>query len=663
MIPGFPGEAEPQVTSEPKHGASPQLPADSFRLLVESVRDYAIIMLDPTGQILTWNAGAERLKQYAAEEIIGKHMSIFYPPEDLAWNKPQHELRETIRNGHFEDEGWRVRKDGTRFWANVILTALYEKDGSLVGFAKITRDLTGRKSAEEQVRQSELRLRLLIESIQDYAVFMLEPDGRVATWNAGAERIKGYKAEEIVGRSFTTFYPDEDVRGGKCEMELRRAGADGRYEDEGWRVRKDGTRFWANVVISAVRDEGGKLIGFSKVTRDLTERRRSEEERTARLAAEQANRAKDEFLAMLGHELRNPLAPIVTALQLMKLRATEPASKEQLIVDRQVKHMVRLVDDLLDISRITRGMLELKKQHVDLRDVLVKAVETVSPLLEQRSHHFDVEVPLEAVLVEGDDARLTQVFANLLTNAAKYTAPSGHIRLELRRRARDVIVEVRDDGAGIAADLLPKVFDLFVQGQQSAARSEGGLGIGLALVRSLLALHGGSVEASSLGLDRGSTFTVRLPALTGETSSVRSQQRPQLQLASASTGRRIVVVDDNSDALELVSDALRILGNDVRTATDGPSAIRLIKDFAPSVAILDIGLPVMDGYELATRLRKEMGDAAPRFIALTGYGQEHDHDRSTQAGFHSHLVKPVSIEDLVNAVGAAAPAPARTIRK
>jgi PAS domain S-box-containing protein len=507
--------------------------------------------------------------------------------------------------------------------------------------------------------------RMLVESIHDYAVFMLEPDGRVATWNAGAERIKGYRAEEIIGKSFTTFYTDEDLQSGKCEMELRGAAAAGRFEDEGFRVRKDGSRFWANVVISAVRDERGALVGFSKVTRDLTERKRSEEERTARLVAEQANRAKDEFLAMLGHELRNPLAPIVTALQLMKLRATEPASREQQIIERQVKHMVRLVDDLLDISRITRGMIELRKSRIDVRDVLAKAVETVSPLLEQRGHHFEVQVPPEPALVEGDGARLTQVFVNLLTNAAKYTEPGGHIRLSLRHRAREVIVEVSDDGAGIAADLLPKIFELFVQGEQAGtARSAGGLGIGLALVRSLVALHGGSVAASSDGAGSGSTMTVRLPAVTAdETSAGRAPQRPKLHLSSAPMGLRIVVVDDNLDALELISLALQIAGNEVRTASDGPSALRLIREFAPGVAVLDLGLPVMDGHELAARLREEMGPAAPQLIALTGYGQEHDRERSLQAGFHNHLVKPVDIQKLLDAVKAAASAPVRAVLK
>jgi PAS domain S-box-containing protein len=628
---------------------------ETFRLLVEGVKDYAIFLLDPNGSILTWNAGAQHLKQYAPEEIIGKHFSVFYPPEDLACDKPAFELRETVREGRFEDEGFRVRKDGTRFWANVVLTALRDESGELRGFAKITRDLSAQRSAEEQLRQSEMRLRLLVESIRDYAVFMLEADGRVATWNSGAERIKGYKADEIIGKSFTVFYPDEALRTAKCELELSQAAANGRFEDEGWRLRKDGTRFWANVVISAVRDEKGHLLGFSKVTRDLTERRKAEDERTARLAAEQANRAKDEFLAMLGHELRNPLAPIVTALQLMKLKSNAPPSKEQTIIERQVKYMLRLVDDLLDVSRITRGKVELQRERLDLRVVLARSIEVVAPLLEQRNHHFDVDVPPQPVSAFGDEARLTQIFVNLLTNAAKYTEPGGHIVLALRRAGSQAEVEVRDDGVGIAADLLPNIFDLFVQGGQGTDRSAGGLGIGLAVVKSLISLHGGTIEVRSPGLGEGSTFIARLPALEEAPQAEQSVQVGTEALKKPPSGRKVVVVDDNLDALEMIREALETLGDDVRTATDGPSALSLIKDWKPDVAVVDIGLPVMDGHELAARLHADMGEAAPALIALTGYGQQSDRDRSALAGFRAHLVKPIDLQLLAAVVGDSAP--------
>jgi PAS domain S-box-containing protein len=496
--------------------------------------------------------------------------------------------------------------------------------------------------AQQHGAQREEVFRLIVESIRDYAIFMLDAHGRVATWNIGAERIKGYAAHEIIGRHFSTFYPPETK--GACDEELAIATRDGRFEDEGWRVRKDGSKFWANVVISAVRNDSGRLVGFSKVTRDLTERRRVEQERAARLAAEQANCAKDDFIAMLGHELRNPLAPIVTALQLMKLRNDGRLSREAQVIDRQVQHMQQLVDDLLDIARITRGKLELKRRAVDVRSVIASAIEIASPLIEQRQHRVDVDVPSRALVVNGDAARLTQVFANLLTNAAKYTDIGGQIWVEARRRGDEIVVSVRDDGNGIDGDFAPRVFDLFAQAYQGTDRSPGGLGIGLALVRQLTEMHGGSVAAYSAGLGYGSTFTVRLPAAQGD---VEDRARGVAPL-EAHARRRVLVVDDNDDARMLLAEALAGLGHDVQSAADGPSALELVKQFTPDIAILDIGLPGIDGYQLATELRDKLG-TSPRFFALSGYGQPHDKERSAAAGFSKHFVKPVSLEELTSA--------------
>jgi PAS domain S-box-containing protein len=496
-------------------------------------------------------------------------------------------------------------------------------------------------------RTSEELFRLLVDSVRDYAIFMLDPSGCVTTWNPGARRIKGYADDEILGRHLSTFYPEADVKAGKCEMELEVASQVGRFEDEGWRLRKDGTRFWANVIISAVRDERGELVGFSKVTRDLTERVRTEEERAARLAAEQANRAKDEFLAMLGHELRNPLAPIVTALQLMKLRGGGELTREQEIIERQVKHMTTLVDDLLDIARVTRGMLELRRRRVEMRAVLAKAIETSSPLLEQRQHHLAVDSPAgEAIVVDGDEARLAQVITNLLVNAAKYTDPGGHIDLTMRRDGADVVVEVKDDGNGIPAEILPVVFDLFVQGAQTPERSTGGLGIGLTLVNRLVALHGGTVGVHSPGIGQGSTFTVRLPLAPPEPSEDEkriSERRGRL----AANARRVLVVDDNDDARDLLGDLLAAKGHEVRTAPDPAAALAEARVFAPDVAVLDIGLPGMDGYELARALRDLAPSSSMKLVALTGYGQPSDVERSRAAGFDMHLVKPVDVEKLL----------------
>jgi PAS domain S-box-containing protein len=502
--------------------------------------------------------------------------------------------------------------------------------------------------AQQRVRASENEelFRMLVESVRDYAIFMLDVTGHVATWNAGAERIKGYRSDEIIGRHFSVFYPEDEVAAGVCDRELEIAGREGRFEDEGWRLRKDGSPFWADVVINAVRDRRGELVGFAKVTRDLTDRKAAEEERAARLAAEQANRAKDEFLAMLGHELRNPLAPIVTALQLLKLRGEGRLSKEQQVIERQVSHMVHLVDDLLDVSRIAKGKIILKKQHVDLRDIVARAIEIASPLLDQRRHHVRVDAPPHELAIDADEARLTQVFANLVTNAAKYTNPGGHIQIGLQTQGREAVVQVIDDGVGIEPALVPHVFELFVQGYQGTERAAGGLGIGLTLVRSLVELHGGSAAVHSDGIGQGSTFTVRLPAL--EPARVTRPALLPRQRRPAARPYRILLVDDNEDALLLLGEALAAAGHDVRTAIDPPSALELVKQFKPELAILDIGLPVMDGYELATQLRAELPDAVPRMFALTGYSQEDDRVRTREAGFEAYFVKPVEVQRLLD---------------
>ncbi|HEY5933535.1 MAG TPA: ATP-binding protein [Kofleriaceae bacterium] len=509
--------------------------------------------------------------------------------------------------------------------------------------------VTAAEQVVVQKRQSEELFRLLVSSVKDYAIFMLDPQGNVASWNAGAERIKGYRADEIIGHHFSQFYTEEEKYSGKCELELEVASKVGRFEDEGWRVRKDGTRFWANVVIGAVRNERGELVGFSKVTRDLTERKANEEERAARLAAEKANRAKDEFLAMLGHELRNPLAPIVTALQLLKLRGEMRSSKEHQIIERQVKHMMHLVDDLLDVSRITRGKIELVKTRVAIQDLLAKAIEIASPLLEQRRHHLNVDVGDALIYVDGEEARLVQVFANLITNAAKYTESGGHVSIAVSTNSGEVSVAVADDGVGIEPELLPRIFDLFVQGAQQTDRAAGGLGLGLTVVRSLIELHGGRVEAHSGGKGRGSTFTARLPVVATGSAQPGPLTQPAMIAATLGPVRRILVVDDNDDARVLLAELLSRQGHDVQTASDAAAALDVVKGFTPDVAILDIGLPVMDGYELAQRLRSQIAPI-PRLIALTGYGQESDRERSRLAGFDLHLVKPVDLDEITAGV-------------
>ncbi|MEZ4365225.1 MAG: ATP-binding protein [Kofleriaceae bacterium] len=490
------------------------------------------------------------------------------------------------------------------------------------------------------------QFRMLVENVRDYAIYLMDPSGRVATWNVGAERIKGYTADEIIGKHCSLFYPEIAVRGGICEREFAAARRDGRFEDEGWRVRKDGTQFWAHVVIGAIHDDDGNLVGFSKVTRDLTARRAAERERAARLAAEEANRDKDEFLALLGHELRNPLAPIVTALALMKLQRGDAVPRELAIIERQVTHMGRLVDDLLDVSRLTRGDLKLSRGRVDLGEVVRQSLDEVAPLIEEARHHVAVDLPTTPVIVDGDRARLVQIVTNLVVNAAKYTRPEGHLAIAVRAAADVAVIEVRDDGVGIDPVLLPRIFDRFVQGPQGVDRAAGGLGLGLTLVRSLATLHGGRVVARSAGVGAGSSFEVSLP-LPAEEVAVARTATPIRRVAADARGRRILLVDDNEDALEVMAAVLTTIGHEVQSALDPAEAIAIARTFRPEVAVLDIGLPVMDGYELAARLREELGEATPRLIALTGYGQPSDRARSEAAGFAVHLVKPIDMKRLL----------------
>ena len=382
--------------------------------------------------------------------------------------------------------------------------------------------------------------------------------------------------------------------------------------------------------------EAGRVAGIAVVCFEVTELAK------ARREAEAANRAKDEFLAMLGHELRNPLAPILTALQLMHLRGIVGADRERLIIERQVKHVVGLVDDLLDVSRITRGKVQLRQQRLQLADVVAKAIEIASPAIEERRHTLQVDVAT-GLEIDGDAARLAQVFANLFNNAAKYTEPQGTIRVSAQREPAGIVIRVSDNGNGIAAETLPRIFDLFVQERQAPQRAPGGLGIGLAIVRSLVQAHGGTVQVDSPGKGRGSTFTVTLPP-ADVTQSVAAA--PETPSRTAAAGDRLLLVDDNEDAATLLADSLRALGHVVEVAHDGPSALALVQRFKPAVALLDLGLPVMDGFELGERLRADPELGRIVLIAVTGYAQELDRRRSAAAGFDGHMAKPIDVHEL-----------------
>jgi PAS domain S-box-containing protein len=526
---------------------------DLHRLLVESVRDYAIFALDPQGYILSWNAGAQQFKGYTEEEAIGQHFSIFYPAEMIARHHPEHELEVAAREGHFEEEGWRLRKDGTRFWASVVITALRDPEGTLVGFAKVTRDLTARQMALTALRESEQRFRLLVQGVRDYAIFMLEPDGVVATWNEGAHRIKGYTADEIIGRHMSVFYPPEDVASGKVARELEIATREGSFEEEGERVRKDGTRFWANVLITAIRDEHGKLIGFGKVTRDLTERRAAQlkeledarrlaSEEGARQAAEErakemhtlatrlseqaaelrersveaekANKAKSGFLAAMSHELRTPLNAIGGYTELLALGIDGPVTPQQVEHLGRIKvsqqHLLRVIGDILNFSSVEAGRITYEIKRVPMNEVTETVAQMIERQAESRRVAFVHDTCTGAFVVRGDRAKIQQVLLNLLSNALKFTPAGGTVTLACRVEGSELLVQVQDTGVGIAPENLETVFEPFVQVGRSLTSDHEGTGLGLAISRELARGMNGDVKVEST-IDAGSTFTLHLP--------------------------------------------------------------------------------------------------------------------------------------------------------
>jgi PAS domain S-box-containing protein len=515
-------------------------------------------------------------------------------------------------------------------------------------------DANAELRAREQVarQEAELQKRVL------YSLFMQAPtliavlrgpDHVVELANPPVCESWGHAESELLNRPLLEVLPElRDQIFRSLLDEVYRTGTPFVGNETPARLARKGrtpVTIYFNFVYSPFRNVAGEIEGIFVIASDVTEQVLARNQLNhLREAAESANRAKDEFLAMLGHELRNPLSPILTALQLMKLRGDDSLERERTVIERQVSHLTRLVDDLLDVSRIARGKVELKEEIVEIAAVVATAIEIASPLLEQRTHTLQVDVPRSGLPVRGDSIRLSQVVSNLATNAAKYTPPGGHITIRAAEEHGHVVVHVRDTGIGIAAEVLPRVFDLFVQERQAIDRSQGGLGLGLTIVKNLVERHGGSVSAYSDGPGTGSEFIVRLPkaqvplAVEGPHATTTD---PRRTMSPAADILRILVVDDSVDGADMLAAALSAKGYATRVAHDAPAALRIAADFRPAVAFLDIGLPVMDGYELAIRLRRLPELTGVKLIALTGYGQESDREKTRAAGFQHHLVKPV----------------------
>ncbi len=502
------------VTAERQANAELRKSEERFRLLVENVEDYAIFMLDPDGRVASWNAGAQRSKGYTADEIIGQHFRVFYPHDVAARRHPEHELDVALREGHYDEEGWRIRKDGSRYWAYVVITPVRDAEGRHVGFAKVTRDMT-------EIRASEHRFKLLVDSVEDYAIFMLDPDGVIVSWNAGAQRNKGWTADEIIGQHFRVFYPQETADAGHPEHELAMALKHGHYEEEGWRVRKDGTRFWANVVITAVYDPSGEHVGYAKVTRDTSERRRLEDEREDALDAlasanaelgvlnrklQQASNDQSQFLGVTAHELRTPVGLIKGSAHMLSAYGDRMTDEDKAqtfeAIDAATIRLSRLVDDLLTASRLQHSKLTMRSEAVAVAAIVEGAVDNVrraSPTAEV------VVAELPAVDVLGDRDRLSQAVENLLSNALKHGAPPVEVSASVEDGA--VAVRVADHGPGPSEAMRPRLFERFATGME-----KGGTGLGLFIVRELARAHGGDAVYEPPGENHPlGSFTMTLP--------------------------------------------------------------------------------------------------------------------------------------------------------
>jgi PAS domain S-box-containing protein len=505
--------ASPAASGERDDRAEPDR---QLRALLDGARDHAIFMVDREGHIETWSKGAELVHGYRSEEIIGQSIDSFYTAEDRAAGLPSRLLAETEAVGRAEDEGWRVRRDGSRFWAELVLSAIRDERQRLRGFAVVARDLTDRRAAEgqrrrreEELLRSEERFRLLVDAVENYAVFMLDVRGQVVTWNSGAQRIMGFESADAVGQQGSIFRLPEDVKAGRCEEDLATASRDGRFEEEGWRLRKDGSIFWANVVLTAIHASSGALVGFAVVTRDLTERRLLENERLSRARAEEAVRLRDDFLSIASHELKTPLATLQIDLQGLsdgRGACDERAMRKVDRALRSTKRLTALVDSLLDVSRIATGQLALKAERFDLSLVLTQLVESLQASAVRAGCALTIEAKA-ALYGTWDRLRVEQIVMNLLFNAFKYAAP-GAVVVAVAEDDGGAVVEVRDHGPGVPADALARIFTRFERA--APLRQYGGLGLGLYVSRQIVEAHGGSIAARNLP-DGGAVFTVRLP--------------------------------------------------------------------------------------------------------------------------------------------------------
>jgi PAS domain S-box-containing protein len=619
--------------------------------------DDAIISKTLDGIITTWNKGAARLFGYTAEEAVGRPITMLIP-EDRRHEEGR--ILARIRHGDAVEpfETVRQRKDGSLLDISLAVSPIINENGQIVGASKIARDITARKRAEEDVRRGREALNGLVDRAP-FGIYIVDSQLKIVQMNARSQSGAFYNVRPVLGRNLAEairiLWPEpvatEIVAAFRRTLETGEAYRSRNFTSARADIDNVESYEWELHRITLPDGQPAVVSYYFDSTRL----------RKAELALREADRRKDEFLATLAHELRNPLAPIRNGLQILRLSGGDAMAAAQIheMLERQVAHLVRLVDDLMEVARVTRGRIELRKEAVDLGAALRGAIETSRPLIEALRHELLIDVPEEPITVVADPVRVAQIVSNLLNNAAKYTEEGGRISVTARRDGDQVVVAVRDSGVGIADDVLPRVFDLFAQGDRTYKRAQGGLGIGLTLVRRLVELHGGTVTATSEGPGRGSEFVVRLPL------GVELPQRRGRDVAEREdvfAAHKFLVVDDSRDAAESLAILLQGLGADVHTASDGHSALDELDRYHPSVMLLDIGMPGMDGLEVARRARQRPDGRDLTLIALSGWGQEEDRRRSRDAGIDYHLVKPVDIDELSQLLTALAPARANRLR-
>ncbi|MGO8072816.1 PAS domain S-box protein [Rhizobium leguminosarum] len=595
-----------------------------FRLLVDAITDYAIYMLSPEGIVTSWNTGAQRFKGYKPSEILGEHFSRFYLEEDRAAGMPARALATAAEHGRFEGEGWRQRKDGSRFWAHVIIDPIRRPSGELIGYAKITRDLTERRAAEKAIRQSEEQFRRLVQGVSDYAIYMLDPEGNVSSWNFGAERIKGYRPQEIIGRHFSTFYTPEDREAGVPEKALGIARAEGRFEREGWRVRKDGTRFWASVVIDAIRDEEGDVLGFAKITRDITEKmetQRALEQAREELFQSQKMEAIGQLTGGIAHDFNNLLMAVLGSLEILKKRMPQDLSLTSLVDNamqgaqrgaaltqrmlafsrRQELHM-----EPIDVSGLVRGMMDMLSRSLGP----LTAIET----------SFPVRLPT----IMTDPNQLEMAILNLVVNARDAMPSGGRIVLRASEESlpsgknplppgRYVRIAVIDEGEGMDAKTLEQAITPFFTTKGVGK----GTGLGLSMVQGLASQSGGRLMMKS-SLGEGTTVELWFPVASVEQATEAAADRP-LQEENAPRRLRIVAVDDDGLVLMNTTLMLEDLGHTVFEAMAGPEALDILRKHQVDLVICDHAMPRMTGAQLAQAIRSEWPDMP--IILATGYAE------------------------------------------